>query len=253
MLQELLDEAPRLLTPLTIFCLAIPLEYLFGTGHKAPWSERFGNVGALLVHFVIGGLVLNALLALPQGVRLTEFPDAPRWTLLEQPLLWAITLVFVTDGVFYVYHRLQHAIPLFWHVHKLHHTDPAMNVTTSKRSHFLERPLQFLVMGIPVLWLLGLNYEGIGYATVIGPFFLYFAHLDLRLPLGPLTPVIVGPQYHRIHHSKVGAEQNANFAQAFPIFDIIGGTYRRPAQSEYPESGITECDTAAKRWLPLIW
>ena len=204
------------------------------------------------MHFV-GGLILNALLSQPQATSLTEFPDTPRWGWLAHPIVWAVTLIFLTDAVFYVYHRLQHAVPLFWHVHKLHHTDPAMNITTSRRSHFLEKPLQFLIMGIPVLWLVGLNYEGLAWATVIGPFFLYFAHLDVNVPLGPLTSVIVGPQYHRVHHSKAGGEQNANFAQAFPIFDIIGGTYHRPGPSEYPETGVAECDTAAKRWMPLIW
>jgi sterol desaturase/sphingolipid hydroxylase (fatty acid hydroxylase superfamily) len=253
MLQQLLNEAPSLLPALAIFAVAIPIELLFGTGRRAQWSERMGNIGAMLLHFAAGGLLLNAMLAQPWGILILGFPETPRTTLLQNPIVWTIALIFVTDGLFYIYHRLQHAVPLLWHVHKLHHTDPEMNITTSKRSHFLERPLQFIVFGAPALWITGVNYEGLAYATVCGPFFLYFAHLDLRLPLGPLTAIIVGPQYHRIHHSKAGSEQNANFAQAFPLFDMLGGTYKRPAQDEYPDTGVLECNTATKRWTPLIW
>ncbi|MFT4572509.1 MAG: sterol desaturase/sphingolipid hydroxylase (fatty acid hydroxylase superfamily) [Hyphomicrobiaceae bacterium] len=177
----------------------------------------------------------------------------PRAGFLQNPIVWTIALVFVTDGMFYVYHRLQHAIPLFWHIHKLHHTDPDMNITTSSRTHFLEKPLQFICFGAPALWIVGMNWEGVALASVIGPFFLYFAHLDVPLSLGPLTPIIIGPDYHRIHHSKAAEHHNSNFAQAFPLFDMLGGTYRRPQGGERVETGLAQCETAAERWRPIFW
>jgi sterol desaturase/sphingolipid hydroxylase (fatty acid hydroxylase superfamily) len=167
--------------------------------------------------------------------------------------LYAILVVFLIDGLYYVYHRLQHAVPFLWRIHKLHHTDPAVNITTARRTHLLERPLQFLLLVAPVLWLVGYNGEGMVYVAIIGPFFLYAAHLDARLPLGPLTPLVVGPQYHRIHHGVTMQQQTSNFAQAFPLFDILGGTYRRPGSAEYAVTGIEDCNTARERWQPMVW
>ena len=161
--------------------------------------------------------------------------------------------MFLVDGLFYCYHRLQHASPLFWHVHKLHHTDPAMNITTSRRTHFLERALQYFCLTVPMFWVLGMNLQGMAYAAAITLFFLYFSHADVRLDLGALTPVLVGPMYHRLHHSRRAEHRDVNFAQAFPVFDVIGGTYRRPHWEEYPETGVEGCETAAARWRPVLW
>ena len=65
-----------------------------------------------------------------------------------------------------------------------------------------------------------------------------FIHANLRLHLGVLTPVIAGPQWHRIHHSCLPEHQNKNFATLFPFIDLIFGTYYKPAPDEYPETGL---------------
>lgn len=252
-LNERIAAGPELLWALAIYALAIPLETLFGTGHRAPWPERLGNVGAMMIHFVLGGALLFLLLANPIGIRFMQYPDQPRWEILMNPFLWALAMVFIVDGFFYLYHRLQHRSPLLWHIHKLHHTEPAMNITTSRRTHCLERPAQFIVLVLPALWILGYNPEGLAYAAYAGTFFLFFAHLDIRLPLGTLTPAVVGPQLHRIHHSADPVHHDKNFAQVFPLFDMLGGTYRRPGSGEYPATGLSECLTVHKRWRPLVW
>ena len=252
-LEPLLKGSPELLWAIAVFAVALPIEHFFGSGYGTRWSERLGNLGAMLVHFFVGGAIVLMLFASPLGMSIQAFPREPRWEIVQHPLLWAFAVVLVTDGLYYVYHRLQHAVPLLWHIHKLHHTDPAMNITTSKRTHFLERPLQALFVNVPGLWLLGLHAEGLVYAALAGAFFLYFAHLDVRLRLGPLTAIIVGPHYHRVHHSESDEQQNTNFAQAFPLFDILGGTYHRPKISEFPATGVKDCKTAAARWRPLIW
>src|SRR5258706_15193675 len=66
----------------------------------------------------------------------------------------------------------------------------------------------------------------------------YFIHLNLRLPLGPLTPVLGGPHLHRIHHSRLPEHQDKNFAAFFPIFDLLFGTYYPPSRAEYPATGL---------------
>ena len=88
--------------------------------------------------------------------------------------------------------------------------------------------MQYVCVLSLALFSLGLNREGIVYAVGINTFFLYFSHLDLRLSLGPLGAFLVGPQYHRLHHSLVRTGQDSNFAQVLPLWDWIGRTMRRP-------------------------
>jgi sterol desaturase/sphingolipid hydroxylase (fatty acid hydroxylase superfamily) len=53
-----------------------------------------------------------------------------------------------------------------------------------------------------------------------------------------LDRVLVTPQVHRIHHSIDPVHHNRNFADALPIFDIVFGTYHRPAKEEFPPTGL---------------
>lgn len=253
LLESLSEELPEVGVALTIFLLALPLEAWFGTGQRASTEERLGNLGALLVHFSLGGACMYLLLQQPFAETLTSFPAEPRLEALQHPLLWTATMLLVMDGLYYVYHRLQHAVPLLWRIHKLHHTDPVMNITTSKRTHFLEQPLQFLLVVAPALWIVGLNVDGLASMAIAGPFFLYFAHLNVRWSLGILTPVIVGPHFHRVHHSREVGNNHSNFAQAFPLFDLLGGTYRRPLKDEFPKTGVEGCQTTLERWRPILW
>jgi sterol desaturase/sphingolipid hydroxylase (fatty acid hydroxylase superfamily) len=252
-LDELIRKSPELQWACIVIMVCLPVEMLLGTGHKVSWAERAGNLGAMLVNFVAGVALVSLVLRPSFSERLLDYPDTPRWAVLGNPVLYAVVVLFLVDGLYYVYHRLQHTVPLLWHIHKLHHTDPAVNITTARRTHFLERPIQLIFLVVPVLWLLGGNDDGFVWMAILGPGFLYFTHLDARVPLGPLTAVVVGPQYHRIHHACIADTEHANFAQAFPLFDILGGTYQRPAHGEYPTTGVAGCDTAASRWRPLLW
>jgi len=251
--RQVIAGTPQLGWSVLVFAVVFPLEAFFGSGQKTTWGERIGNLAAMLLHFVLGGVVLMAFFITPIGRKLAEFPREPRAELLRNPIVWAIAAVLIIDALFYCYHRIQHKIPFLWHIHKLHHTDPAMNITTSKRSHFLERALQYLCLTFPMFWALGMNVQGMTYAAMAVSFFLYAAHADIRLDIGPLTPILVGPQYHRLHHSRLAKHENVNFAQMFPVFDMLGGTYVRPGKGEYPATGVAGCDTAYTRWRPLIW
>jgi sterol desaturase/sphingolipid hydroxylase (fatty acid hydroxylase superfamily) len=40
----------------------------------------------------------------------------------------------------YLVHRCEHAVPLVWRFHALHHSDPDVDLTTSLRHHLIEYP-----------------------------------------------------------------------------------------------------------------
>ena len=245
-----LENARYLPYILAAMAIAVPFERFFGAATRPTWSERLGNVLACLVYFFVGYALLFLLVAFPGYL---SFDPGPRSELLNDPWVFAFVAAFVLDGFYYLYHRLQHAVPLLWRIHKFHHTDPAINMTTSHRTHVLEAPIQVLVVFSATAFTLGFHVEGFQCFGFISMFFLYFSHLDLRLTFGRFAGLAVGPQYHRIHHAYLRPEGDSNFAQFFPFWDWVGRTYHHPQPDEFPETGVEGCESARGRWLPMLW
>ncbi|TDL86847.1 sterol desaturase family protein [Meridianimarinicoccus aquatilis] len=152
-------------------------------------------------------------------------------------LVYAVAYVLAADLMFYWYHRAQHRFRSMWALHELHHSDSELNVLSSYRTYWLDYPIQTLVIHAPVLFILGYHPKGLVLAAALATFFLMFSHANWHLSLGRLTTVVVGPQLHRIHHSNLPNHRDKNFAQVFPVFDILFGTYYAPQTSEFPPTG----------------
>lgn len=148
--------------------------------------------------------------------------------------------IFFYDFFFYWWHRWQHSSALLWEEHKLHHSDGNVNVTTTKRQHFLETPLTTLFISLPLAIFFSFTPVSAALTTVLIRLWQFFIHANLHLPLGGLTLVFCGPQYHRIHHSIEPQHINKNFAVWFPIWDVIFGTYYVPRRDEFPETGVND-------------
>lgn len=158
------------------------------------------------------------------------------WPLMHLVLPLVPLLVF--DFFYYWHHRLQHRIPALWEQHKLHHTERSLNCLTNLRHHWLEEPIRVFTITIPMAALIRVSPLP---ATLVGSLLAYwslFFHANLRLPLGPLTPVVTGPQHHRIHHSRLPEHRDKNFAAFFPVWDLLFGTYCRAKPGEWPATGI---------------
>jgi len=173
---------------------------------------------------------------------------------LSGPALAAYVLVYVflTDLLFYWYHRAQHAFYVLWSLHELHHSDEELNVISSYRTYWLDYPVQAVVVNAPVMYLMGFNVTGVMLAVAVLTFFLTFSHTNMRLHLGWFSKVIVGPQLHRIHHSRLPQHRDKNLAQVFPIFDVLFGTYYPPAKDEYPPTGTDTLATDASFAQTLV-
>ncbi len=162
--------------------------------------------------------------------------------------------LLINDFFYYAYHRAQHAFPFLWALHELHHSDEEINATSSFRTFWLELPIQFIFLSLPTILLFGdRGTEHAMTVSVISFGMLIFTHCNLRLPLGPLSTWICGPQVHRVHHSSLAAHKNKNFAQFFPFIDIIFGTYYAPGRKEFPPTGTNTLATDASIIRSAIW
>lgn len=150
-----------------------------------------------------------------------------------------ILFLLMFDAFYYWFHRLQHAVPFLWEQHKLHHADESVNATTRARHHWTEALFRVPFIFIPLAVLFDLSPAKTGLLAFFAAYWAYFKHANLRLPLGRLSWLIVGPQVHRIHHSRLPEHQDKNLAAYFPIYDIVFRTYYRPGEEEFPPTGLS--------------
>ena len=196
--------------------------------------------------FALGGMLLGFLVkALNEHFRLgwidLRFPhDHGALTLLGV----FVVSSFVGDFFYYWYHRTWHKVPFFWQSHKLHHTDTSLEAITVGRQSWTEIMLP-LFTGLPAALIFkldaidyfsaGVSGAVIGISSMVwGPLF----HANIKLHLGWASFLLNNPQLHRIHHSRLPQHRDKNFANYYPIWDVIFGTYYAPSRHEYPPTGV---------------
>lgn len=162
----------------------------------------------------------------------TEWSAAHRFGLLNLLDLSAgpraALAVFLLDAWTYGWHRLNHRVPFFWRFHRWHHADRAMDVTTASRFHTGEIVLSS-VFRVPVLALLGCSLGELALYELLLFAVVQFHHANLALPERldrVLRLVIVTPTLHKVHHSVVRAESDANYSSLFSWWDRVFRTLR---------------------------
>lgn len=162
-----------------------------------------------------------ALVVAEQGWGLFNLFALPLW-------LAVLASVVVLDLTVYFQHRLFHAVPWLWRLHRMHHADLEFDVTTGLRFH----PLEMLIsMGIKLAVVAALGAPAL--AVLIFEIVLnatsMFNHGNVRLPSRidrSLRLLLVTPDMHRVHHSIVRRETDSNFGFNLPWWDRLFGTYR---------------------------
>lgn len=183
------------------------------------------------------------------------------WGLLNRIALpVAISLVVtlaVRAFISFLTHYLMHMVPLFWRLHRVHHLDTELDVTTTVRFH----PLEFFVQvipAVPIVVAFGLTPWVLILYEVLDVVVTLWTHSNTRLPAGVervLRYVVVTPDVHRIHHSAWKQETNSNYGAVFPCWDLIFGTFRAVPRDghEHMRLGLDEVrGRAAHRPLWLL-
>jgi sterol desaturase/sphingolipid hydroxylase (fatty acid hydroxylase superfamily) len=192
------------------------------------WSNNFALLllGTLIVRLAVPLTAVGAAaLSAERGWGLFNALAVPFWPALILALL-------LLDLTVYLQHRLFHAVPLLWRLHRVHHADIEFDVTTALRFHPGEMLVSLaiklaaiLALGPPVLAVLIFEIVLNGAAM--------FNHSNVTLPPRldrVLRWVVVTPDMHRIHHSTNAAEMNRNFGFNLPWWDRLLGSYRAKPQ-----------------------
>jgi sterol desaturase/sphingolipid hydroxylase (fatty acid hydroxylase superfamily) len=180
--------------------------------------------------------VLVRLLFPTTAVGFALFCQTHGWGLLQIAKLpaWAtLPLGFLAlDAAIYLQHVLFHAVPALWRLHRMHHSDQEIDVTTGVRFHPIEILLSMAIkfgviaaLGAPAIAVL--LFEVLLNATSL------FNHSNVRMPQRlerALRWIVVTPDMHRVHHSIV-VQTNSNFGFNLPWWDRLFGTYRDRPQA----------------------
>ncbi len=200
------------------------------------WTSNIGLViintfvVRLLVPLMAAGI---ALVAENQGWGLLNLLEIPTWA----GILLAIVLL---DLAIYLQHVVFHFVPILWRLHRMHHADIDIDITTGLRFHPLEILLSMLWKMLVVL-ALGLPVVGVVLFEIILNATSMFNHANWRLSLGLdriLRWIIVTPDMHRVHHSIYPYETNSNYGFNLPWWDRLFGTYRNQPQDGHEQMTI---------------
>lgn len=222
-----------------VLLLAAETAQPFYKGRTGRLLHSARNIGiaavnaAVLSLFFVGPLAFVAAWAENNGLGLLNVVDWPVW------VEWTVALV-AFDFWMYWWHRANHRLAWLRLFHRMHHTDPAMDVTTAVRFHTGEIVLSSLLRA-PVVVLLGMSIpQLIVYEVIMVPV-VYFHHSNVALPARAdcwMRRLVVSPNMHRVHHSFEREERDSNYGSILTIWDRLLGSYRWRGDPEAIRIGI---------------
>src|SRR5258708_5928695 len=194
------------------------------------WPTNFGLgiLNGLIVSSVPVLSVGSAQWAASHGVGLLNWLAAPWWLALP------CTLLIKSLGQ-YAFHLFSHRQPVLWRLHRVHHCDVHLDVSSALRTHPFEM-IASSVFVIPIVVICGLSPVVLAAYESVEVFVNMLAHANLRVPAAVeryARSLFVTPGLHRLHHSDFQAETDSNYGNVFSFWDRAFGTYRdetaRPA------------------------
>jgi sterol desaturase/sphingolipid hydroxylase (fatty acid hydroxylase superfamily) len=222
---------------------------VFGRGERWPANIGLSIINSLTLRLLVSVAAVGAaVFAEEHAIGLFGQMPLPRW-------IEVIVALVVLDLVVYGQHVLFHHVPWLWRLHRIHHADPDLDVSTGLRFHtaeiFLSQILKVaavLILGAPAAAVI--LFEIVLNATTL------FNHSNLRLSFMVdrlVRSVLVTPDMHRVHHSVHEDEHNSNFGFNLSLWDRLFGTYRADPREDHAVMPIGLFDYPGYRATGLWW
>ncbi len=233
---------------LALAIIFVPLEYVVRAVKTKPlWKSQ--QTPADILHWTLTplfiGPIVTALLTwavaafyLSQGKEFTRLDYAGFGPVVTQPQ-WLIILemLLITDLCAYWRHRFMHRFA--WPVHSVHHGSKEVYWLSATRFHPIDIIAQNLTYLLPA-YLLGFPLSVISIYMPFVTLYNLVLHSPIDWSFGPLRYVIVTPPFHRWHHTKERAGQQANFSTIFSFYDLLFRTYYFPNDRRPKNFGVVD-------------
>ncbi len=145
------------------------------------------------------------------------------WSTGLELLLAIVVFDFIAQ---FSVHWCLHNVPMLWRLHKVHHSDTHVDVTTGTRHH----PVDFVVresFALVAVAITGAPLPFYVFYRVLTIFFTYWTHANVALPKRldvALGWVFVTPQMHKFHHHFEAPWTDRNYGNMLSIWDRLFGT-----------------------------
>jgi sterol desaturase/sphingolipid hydroxylase (fatty acid hydroxylase superfamily) len=239
----------RLWQPAVVCAVYAALELMLPHGRRNGWRSYLRAARFLAAGVVLNTLVFTVATPLIDPSRIKPLAVVSLTPLTESSHLgvrvfgWflAAFLIAILGNFFYYWqHRAQHAVPLLWRFHKVHHSVREMSATNSYH-HFTEDLLEYLVVLVPMAFLLGVEQGPVPWIVLaVARTQGYFIHSNAAINIGPLRYVIGENRFHRLHHSLEPRHFGKNFGTTTPLWDVLFGTAYFPRRGEWPDTGLAD-------------
>jgi sterol desaturase/sphingolipid hydroxylase (fatty acid hydroxylase superfamily) len=231
------------MSALAVLELAVPL-HARGAWNKAHFKPNLALTSITLFTsvFLNSGVVLTLIwlgerdYGLMNGVSLS-------------PLVATTIVVMALDLATYGAHRALHEVPALWRLHRVHHSDPVIDVTTTIRQHPGEGLVRYLVLFVVAAGL-GASPAAFGVYRVVSTVTALFEHANVRLPQWldtALSWVTTWPNAHKVHHSRLPAQTDSNYGNVFSWWDRLFGTFTPSHVGPTVVTGLDETDTPSQQ------
>ena len=135
--------------------------------------------------------------------------------------------ILALDLFAYLAHVLLHKSWLGWQFHRVHHSECAVDVTTTFRQHPGETVWRILWQ-LAAIFVFGLPLWVVIIYLVLSSLNAQMEHANIRLHPNLdwlLRLLIVTPHMHKVHHSRVQRQTDSNYSNIFSFWDRLFGTY----------------------------
>jgi sterol desaturase/sphingolipid hydroxylase (fatty acid hydroxylase superfamily) len=214
------------------------------------WSTNLGLgiLNMMLEPLAPVSAVLGAQWAQEHGFGLLNIASSAPWV--------AVIVTFaVRDFAGYLFHVVMHKTLMFWRLHRVHHFDTHLDVSTSLRSHPVEFAVIFFTM-VPLAIAFGFDPWALAAYEIVLSIVNIYSHVNLRLPQRVdrlLRWIFVTPNMHCLHHSSFQPETDSNYGQVFSLWDRLFGTYSAAPRAGYDAMQIGLAEIRDERASDLWW
>ncbi|MBT3558850.1 MAG: sterol desaturase family protein [Rhodospirillales bacterium] len=204
-------------------------------------------VNTMIARFMFPAMALSAaFLAEDNGWGLLHMVGAPA------SIAFVVSLLCL-DLAIYIQHVVFHHVPVLWRLHRVHHMDLDMDVTTGLRFHPIEIILSLLIKA-GVIIAIGADATAVVLFVIILNASSMFNHSNIRLPKiidTILRAAVVTPDMHRVHHSTIRSETDSNFGFFLSIWDRMFKTYQAQPKAGHLDMEIGQSSVRDPRALSL--
>ena len=152
-----------------------------------------------------------------------------------------ITLI-VLDLVLFLQHRAFHWFPILWRVHRVHHSDRDLDVSSGLRFHPLEFLFSLIVKLLAVVAMGAPPFAVLVFEILLNLFsMITHANINLGSRIEKWLQIfVITPRVHWVHHQKKIDSSQRNFGFCLSIWDKIFKTYKLPPKrgEDYGDMGV---------------